>query len=312
MTTPMEREPQIVIRPFEAENDLPRLLQLLQTVETFDGDGEEVSEDALREQLTLPDHDPARDRWVAASPGDIETLVGWGFTWRVASEPSATLTGAVHPAWRRRGIGGALLMRALDRASELGAARAGVYANVRNEGATRFELAHGFRPVAANTLLRLDGAAHALEPAIPTGYLLCRRPEAIDLSTLAHALNRSYEGLWGHHVVSEAWVAQSLERLRAEDTLLLLFGPAGDVVGVCRVERCSESIPYIDAPGIVPEHRSARLYAALLFAACVHLRTMRPEAIVLESWGDTDETLAAYQALGFEVVRHTTAYERPL
>jgi ribosomal protein S18 acetylase RimI-like enzyme len=62
----------------------------------------------------------------------------------------------------------------------------------------------------------------------------------------------------------------------------------------------------------VPEHRSARLYAALLFAACVHLRTMRPEAIVLESWGDTDETLAAYQALGFEVVRHTTAYERPL
>ncbi len=81
---------------------------------------------------------------------------------------------------------------------------------------------------------------------------------------------------------------------------------------MCRVQRSGEAVPYIDAPGLVPEHRSERLYVALLLAACAELRSLRPRALELESWGDADETLAAYQALGFTVARHTTAYERPL
>ena len=312
MTSSMEQQPTIVIRPFAAEDDLPRLALLLQAVEAIDRDGEEVSEDALREQLALPNHDPERDRWVAVTPADTETLLGWGFTWRVEGDPLATLTGAVHPAWRQRGIGDALLMRALERASELGATKAGVYANARNEAATRFVLSHGFQAVSANTLLRLEGAAPAPEPTLPEGYSIRRHSGAIDLPTLTVAFNRSYAGLWGHHAVSEAFVAQSLASLGAEDALLLLIGPSGDVDGICRVERRGESLPYIDAPGIVPERRSAPLYVAVVLAACAHLRTMTPQAVELESWGDADETLAAYQAVGFTVARHTTAYERPL
>ncbi|HKW21708.1 MAG TPA: GNAT family N-acetyltransferase [Ktedonobacterales bacterium] len=311
MTSFMEREPTIVIRPFETVSDVPRLARLLQAVEAVDRDGEDVSEDTLREQLALPGHDPTRDRWVAAELANPATLLGWGFAWRVADEPLATLAGAVLPAWRERGIGSALLERALARAGELGAKVAGVYANAHNAAATRFVLAHGFRPVASNTLLRVGGDVCLAEPAIPDNYTVRPYSEDITSTSLAQALSRSYAGLWGHHRVSESFVTHLLARRRPEDILLLL-APGGDIVGVCRVERFGEAIPYIDAPGVVREQRSAELYVALLLAACAHLRSTHPAAIEMESWGDADETLAAYQALGFAVVRQTTAYECPI
>lgn len=311
MAQPVGDAPTFLIRSFAPSDDLPAFVQLLQTVEASDQDGEDVREETVREQLALPGHDPARDRWVAFQLDAPASLLGWSFVWRAPSEPMATLSVAVHPAWRRRGIGEALLARATERARELEASMAGIYANARNKAATRFVLKHGFQLVSANTLLRIGGVAPLPEPAFPAGYVLRPYADIQDVTTLMRASNRCYAGLWGHHEISEAFAAEWVQRLRAKD-IFVLFAPTGEVVGICRVERFGEAVAYIDAPGLVPERRDVNLYGQLVLAAYAHVRRGNPAAVELESWGDAEETLAHYQALGFALVRKTLAYERPL
>src|SRR5262249_42229443 len=147
------------IRPWASTDDPRGPIRLLQAVEATDQDGADVREETLQQLLTLPGHDPERDRFVAVSPRDPTTLLGWGFVWHMYGERMATLTGAVLPAWRRGGIGGALLERALIRAVALGAQAAGMYVYAGNEVGAHFATQHGFRPVSTNTLLRAAGDA---------------------------------------------------------------------------------------------------------------------------------------------------------
>lgn len=296
------------IRPFGPARDVPLLVELLASVEAHDHAGEDTTEEAVREQLTLPGHDPARDRWVAVDPGDETSLIGWSFVWRVPEESLATLDIAVHPRWRRRGVGRALLALAMERARALGATTAGIYVSARDPDAIHFALARGFQQVSANTLLRVEANVPLPAPVFPDDYTLRPYPEINSLAVLADAFNRCYAGLWGHHMVTEAVVAEWVPTLRL-DHLHLLLAPDGSLAGMCRVERPGDAVPYIDAPGVVPKERGGELYGPLLLAACSALRREGPRAIEVESWGDTEETLARYQHLGFGVVRQALAFE---
>lgn len=299
------------IRAFQPDGDVPLLVDLLAAVEAADLSGEDVGEETVRAHLALPGHDPSLDRWVAVMSGKRDVLVGWSFVWLVPGETLATLDVAVHPRWRRQGIGSILLGRAVERAGALGAERVGIYANERSAAGKQFALAHGFHHISSNTLLRVESGAALPAPSFPAGYIVRPYSEIDDPSTLLTAFDRCYEGQWGHHAVSPEVLAEWLPTLRTQP-LLILLGPAGEVVGMCRAEHLHEAIPYVDAPGIVPECRAVGLYVPLLLAACAQMRGARPRAIDLESWGDTDQTLALYEGLGFAVVRRALAYERPL
>lgn len=298
-------------RPFAAEDDLARLMRLMMAVEAADRDGEDWSEETLRGHLTLPGHDPSRDRWVAVAPDDPDTLLGWGFVWVAPGETLATLSGATHPAWRGKGIGGRLMDLALDRARELGATRAGAYAGSRNETAGAFLRRRGFAAASANTLLRIAGDVPLADPILPPGYTLRAYAGNPDSAMFQRAVNRCYEGLWGHHTASAEVVAQWLPALDPAG-IFFLIGPDGDVAGTVRAERYGEPVGYVDAPGVVPEHRGDGLHVPLLLVAVQRLREHSPSAIELESWGDTPETLAQYETLGFTVVRQAVAYERDI
>ena len=125
------------------------------------------------------------------------------------------------------------------------------------------------------------------------------------------AVNRCFEGQWGHHTVTAEWVSEWLQVLDRAG-ILFAFGPDGDVAGTVRADRYSEPVGYVGAPGVAPEHRGAGLYIPLLLAAAQRLRERSPEAIELEAWGDAPETLAAYEMQGFRVVRQAIAYERSI
>lgn len=299
------------IRAFQPERDVLPLVHLLATVEASDHTGEDVSEKTIRERLTLTGHDPARDRWVAVAPGENGALVGWSLVWRAPGETLATLDVAVHPHWRGQGLGSALLARALNRAGALGAKTVGAYVGERVTAGNHFAIAHGFRRVAANTLLRVESDVPLPTPSFPADYTLRSYADVNDASVLLTAFNRCYGGLWGHHAVSPEMLAEWLPLFRPEH-IFLLFGPEGVVVGMCRIERMDDSVPYVDAPGVVPECRALGLYIPLLLAACAEVRQTGPRAVEVESWGDADATLDSYQRLGFAVVRRALAYERPL
>jgi hypothetical protein len=122
-----------------------------------------------------------------------------------------------------------------------------------------------------------------------------REPPILEERDYAEVLARAFTGLWGHKHVSP-----------------LATPPAGaivigvPVVGLCIVlpdERL------IDGPGILPEGRSPDAYASLLVSACTALGAGPAD---LESWGDADDVLEAYEDLGFDVVERVLGWELAL
>jgi mycothiol synthase len=309
------------IRPYAPDVDLSPLARLLEAAEVVDQDGDDISEEVLSDQLSWPGHDPIRDRWVVEAPDSPETLIGWCAVFKMPHTPRADLAVRVHPGWRGRGIGSELLARAIERARERGATSAAIYANVRNPTADGFLRRRGWLPVSAYTAMRwpADVADVAAESAaLPAGYTMRTYAQAPDESVLLEAINRCYEGLWGHNIVSADDLARWLPTMPAEG-IFLTFAPDGRIAGICRAEmsdrlsaRRGASAGLIDAPGVVPEHRSDGLYRPLVLTTLAWLQSQHPAGVELESWGDEPATLALYGDLGFIIERQQASYRLDL
>jgi mycothiol synthase len=297
-----------LFRAFLPDDDLPRLAALFAEIEAVDQSGEDVSEAKLRELFTAPGYDAARDQCVVEMSGTGE-LVAFASIWRTASEQHVDMLIAVHPAWRLLGIGGALLDRMLARANELRASDVLAYADRKHQAAQNFARQHQFEPVAAYTAMLLSADTLVDTPVWPAGYQVRPYSEVQNFSILLQAFNRCYDGLWGHHTLSEDDLKGWFPSINQEG-LLLLFASGEDLVGMCRTELSAQlrmqygkSMGYIDSPGVVPEYRDQNLYLPLVQNAVRWLRSWEPVDIELESWGDTEQTIVQYETSGFRVIR---------
>jgi mycothiol synthase len=306
---------QLLIRPFASEVDVPRLLSLYHAVNTTDPDGTEVDEQSLRSQLSLPGHDPLKDRWVIDHPQDSSSLIASAL---IRLPPQSNIADAniiVHPSWRRQGIGSRLLSSIFQRAQQLDASAVQIYANPRHPAGPGFLLKHGFITQGAYTELQLP-ADTRLPPVIwPFGYTMHTYAEVNNITTLTEAMNLSFIPLWGHHEVSEAEMASWLPDFNQQG-LFLVFSEKGRVVGITRTEPSAERTlkngqptGYIDAPGVVPQHRRLDLYRALVLSGIYWLRDQGQSIIEMESWGDKLEVLKMYRELGFEDTHQRICYQ---
>jgi hypothetical protein len=141
--------------------------------------------------------------------------------------------------------------------------------------------AHGFRRTGAYVRMHAD--------EVP---LRGREPSMLEERDYAEVLARAYSGLWGHKHVSP--LAQP------PDDEVVVGVP---VVGLCRVFPADR---LIDGPGVLPEGRSPDAYASLLVAACAVLGAGPAD---LDSWGDAEETIEAYEDLGFDIVERVQGWE---
>jgi ribosomal protein S18 acetylase RimI-like enzyme len=307
----------LIYRQFDLQDDLAALVGLLHEVEQADHTGEQVTEATIREQLTWSSQDPTLNNWVVAFP-DSASLVGYGMIQKTATDPNADCYLAVHPSWRRQGIGTQLFVRLLERASELDAQALRTYVPVRNEGASLFACTQGFEPVSTFTRLSLTDIPTLPTPALPQGFTTRSydQLERVDLYT--EALNRGYEGYWGHVQSTQEEVARFLPHLNHAG-IFLLFAPDGTIAGTCRAELSEpltgeRGVPtaLIDAPGIVARYREAKLALPLLLTVIHWLLPQHPQRLELEAWGETPGTLALYHALGFTVTKEEISYRRNL
>ena len=301
-------------RRFEPE-DIARIVTLLEEAEAVDHSGEDISEEIVRDQLTWTGHDPLLDRWMVEWPDQSDKIIAYSFLWKTPTNRHADITAVVHPAWRERGIGGELLARTLQRAREVQAESVLAYADVKQAAANTFLQQRGFAPVSAYTVMSLAASVRVAAPAWPAeGYVIRPYSEVQDFSMLLQAFNRCYEGLWGHHHLSEDELNAWFPSIDQEGTLLL-YAPNGDLVGMCRVEmskqlsrKYGKPMSYVDSPGIVSEYRDKGLYVPLLQAGVQWLRTREQVDSELESWGDDERTLAQYQKIGFTIARQARIY----
>jgi hypothetical protein len=125
--------------------------------------------------------------------------------------------------------------------------------------------------------------------------LRAREPSYLEERDYAEVLARAYSGLWGHKLVSP--LAEP-----PEDAVVV----GVPVVGLCRVFPAGR---LIDAPGVLPEGREPDAYASLLVSACTVLGAGPAD---LDSWGDAEETIEAYEDLGFDVVERVQGWELEL
>ncbi len=294
------------IRHFAPDTDLPHLVQLYALVEAVDHTGEDVSEETLRGMLVLPDHDPVKDRWVAVAEDASDALVGFCSVWKAPTASHADITGVVHPAWRRRGIGAELLARSLQRAREGEASHIFAYASLPLQASQSFLQHHGFYSRSLYSRLRAPAIITTPSIILPDGYHIAVYDESKDFPNFVYAIRHCFQGQWGHHDrMTEEDVRGWFAEMHLEG-VFFLFGPNGTVVGLCRAEiseqlsrqqgRC---VGYIDAPGIVPEARNQQLYQPLLSTAITWLQMQQAESLEMESWGDSERVLALYQQNGF-------------
>lgn len=309
---------QLFIRSFSPDQDIPRLLSLYAAVEAVDQAGNEVNEQTLRDQLNSPGHDPIKDRWVVSAPDNPTVLIGSALL-KVA--PGLTFSDAnlqVHPDWRQHGVGSALLSRIVERARQLETTAIQIYASADHSEALDFLPKNGFKAQGAYTELRLS-AGIRLPPVIwPYGYTMRPYTEVQDISTLTQAMNLCYIPLWGHREVREDEMASWLPGYD-QHGLFLVFSEKGRVVGISRVEPSPErtiknGLPtgYIDAPGVVPQHRRLDLYRALVLTGINWLMDQGQSVIEMESWGDKLEVLKMYRELGFKDTRQLICYQMDL
>jgi ribosomal protein S18 acetylase RimI-like enzyme len=174
---------------------------------------------------------------------------------------------------------------------------------------------HGFIAQGAYTELRFTEGVR-LPPVIwPYGYTMRPYAEVQDVSILTQAMNLCYIPLWGHHEVSEKEMSSWLPNFNQQG-LFLVFSEKGRVIGISRVEPSSErtqknGVPtgYIDAPGIVPQHRRLDLYRALVLTGIRWLHEQGQSLIEMESWGDKLEVLKMYRELGFTDIRQLVCFQ---
>jgi mycothiol synthase len=306
---------QLIIRTFLPHQDIPRLLSLYHAVNAIDQDGTEISEQFLRSQLELPGHDPLKDRWVIEHPDDPTSLIASSLIRHAPRSNIADANIIVHPSWRHRGIGSMLLSRIIERAQQLASPAIQIYANPKHPAAPGFLQKNGFITQGTYTALQLT-ADTRLPPVVwPFGYTVRPYAEVRNVSTLTEAMNLSYIPLWGHHEVSEPEMASWLPNLNQQG-LFLVFSEKGRVVGITRTEPSAErtlrngaSTGYIDAPGVVPQHRRLDLYRALVLTGIRWLREQGQSIIEMESWGDKLEVLKMYRELGFKDIRQRVCYQ---
>ena len=122
-----------------------------------------------------------------------------------------------------------------------------------------------------------------------------REPSLLEERDYAEVLARAYAGLWGHKHVSPL--------AEPPEGAVVVGVP---VVGLCTVFPAER---LIDGPGVLPDGRAPDAYASLLVSACT---VLGPGPADLDSWGDEDETIEAYEDLGFDVVERVQGWELEL
>ena len=144
---------------------------------------------------------------------------------------------------------------------------------------------HGFRRAGAYVRMHAD--------EVPLRKRV--EPSLLEERDYAEVLARAYVGLWGHKHVSPL--------AEPQEGSVVVGVP---VVGLCCVFPAER---LIDGPGVLPEGRSADAYASLLVQACA---VLGPGPADLDSWGDGDDVLEAYEDLGFDVVERVQGWELAL
>ncbi|MEI8333475.1 MAG: GNAT family N-acetyltransferase [Chloroflexota bacterium] len=237
--------------------------------------------------------------------------------------------GRVHPAWRRRGLGRALLRHQASALRDLASAQAhvgevalGSWTDERNTGATALLLAEGYRPIRWYVDMVRPSIDPVAEVPVPDGIRIVA-PDPADrgsLLTLLALETEAFRDHWGAHPTTDAEKAGILADPAVDPALWRVAWDGDDIAGLVRPivfteenEAFGRHRIWIDTLSVRRPWRRRGLARALLTAALVAGRERELTSAGLSV--DTDNTtgaLALYERLGFVRQAAAVAYRKPL
>jgi mycothiol synthase len=320
--------PGLVVRGFRGEDDFPAMLRVYTAAHEADGVEEVTTLDDLRRNYAnLVNCDPARDIFVAEVTGEVVAYARVFWQELVDGGRSYENFGFVHPAWRRRGIGGALHRLNEDRLREIAAEHPEV--DPKWLASESIDADAG-----CVALLSCDGYAPAryfyeMVAASMEGIVAPPMPDGLDLRpvsreqyrTIWDASAEAFRDHWGENEWTEAeWSRFEVEPQHA-DPRFWRVGWDGDQVAGAIVttvpaeenERHGRSRVYVSMVSVRRRWRRRGLARALLASSLVGARDA---GFTSASLGvDTDSPTGAtdlYRSLGFEPQRTFTNWRKPL
>jgi mycothiol synthase len=286
----------------------------------------------IADTFDLPHIDHSRDTLVAvAADGTVVAVATAALHPSRAEKLTVHLSGAVHPDFRRRGIGSALLAwadaRGREQLAEATAAASTelpadmkVYAEELNRDHQAIAERLGYAPERWFTSMQRDLAAEVRLPAAPDGiHIVPFTHDRDDDARLAR--NDSFRDHWGSlPAAPETWAKfVGGEFFRADLSRLAVDGD-GRIVAFCLATvneddwvTLGASNAYIDLIGVVRSHRRQGLATLVVSHALAAMADAGLERAVLDV--DTASPTGAntlYEGLGFEATQRSVALVRTL
>jgi mycothiol synthase len=321
--------PGLRFRQYRGEDDLSAMLAVYTAAHEADGLEDVTTLDQMKlNYATLVNCDPERDMVVAEVDGDVVAYARVFWLELVDGGRSYENFGFVHPAWRRRGIGGALHRRNEARLREIAAEHGGV-------GGPKWLGSEGVEADAGNiALLRGDGyepVRYFYEMVAPTldGIEVPPMPAGIDLRpvtreqyrTIWLASAEAFRDHWGENEwTDEDWTRFDADPDNADPRFWRVAWDGDQVAGAVLTtvperenERHGRARAYVSMVSVRRPYRRRGLARALLAGSLVgaHEAGFTSASLGVDSDSPTGAT-DLYRSLGFVPERTFIAFRKPL
>jgi len=319
-------------RPARQE-DAIAIYQLLLDIETVDHRGSVLPLDDVLRDFENPECNPLTDTLLAFSRDGKVAASGWVFSPpAVEDEVMVWVSGEVHPAHRRRGLGDNMLTWMESRARQILATQPGewkkiIRTNAPEELRDRFELfeQHGFLPVRSHYRMRRD--LHQPVPgwSVPNGITLSPWDTDLDHETL-RAFNNSFSDHWGFIPNSEElwrlWLTghPSFHPELSFQTIIEDQAGKREVIGFCLCQIKEDQINntgvqegWIQELGVIRPWRQQGIATALMCAAMLAFQQagLAYAGLAVDT-ENVSGALRIYERLGFYSIQRFIIVQLPV
>jgi mycothiol synthase len=329
MTSRTDAPAGLELRPCRGEPDLAAMVRIFTAANEADRIDERVSIEGLRNWLahTSPHFDPNADVVLAIVDGEP---VGYGWTSWVDTTDGLrdyATRGHMHPAWRRRGIGTAILGHNEARLRQLAAGHATDrprsytgYAPERRPGAIALLTGAGYRPVRYFFDMVRPTLDDITVPDLPAGLEI--RPVAgrEQMRQLFDADIEAFADHWGGFDASDASFESWLADPDFDPSLFVVAFDGNEIAGAVanaisqhENEQLGRARGLLDSVFTRRRWRGRGLAGALVARSLVLLRERGMTSAMLGVDADNPTgALSVYERAGFAVDLRSTAYRKPL
>ncbi len=319
----------LTCRTFRDEQDFGAIAGLVSAAALVDGPDEARTEDEMRRYLTNPLAMPEENAFLFEVNGQLVAYIRTQFEEGIDS--TFYIMGAVHPDWRRRGIGTMALERIEQRIHErLGEATlrtvyAHVWTELKHEDRQAlfrkmgYEIARYFYDMECP--LHEEGSPVEIpEPVYPAGIAVQSMAERPALDAVLLTVNEAFRDHWGHtDLTLEQFQHWTTDPAYRPDLWHIAWDTEKDEpAGICLNEispehnnRVGRREGWVEVLGVRRPYRKQGLGQALLLAGMKALQAEGMQWAMLDV--DTENLTGAlrlYEGAGFRPVKQAASFRK--